>query len=61
MVTPITFLRETYDELKKVKWPTRDEIIRLTLVVIFISFAIGLYIGGIDFILTKLMGVLLLK
>ena len=61
MVTPITFLRETYDELKKVKWPTRNEIIRLTMVVIFISFAIGLYIGGIDFILTKLMGVLLLK
>lgn len=61
MVTPITFLRETYDELKKVKWPTRNEIIRLTLVVIFISFAIGLYIGGIDFILTKLMGALLLK
>ncbi len=61
MVTPITFLRETYDELKKVKWPTRNEIIRLTVVVIFISFAIGLYIGGIDFILTKLMGALLLK
>lgn len=61
MVTPITFLRETYDELQKVKWPTRNEIIRLTVVVIFISFAIGLYIGGIDFILTKLMGALLLK
>lgn len=61
MVTPITFLKQTYDELQKVKWPTRNEITRLTLVVIFISFAIGLYIGGIDFVLTKLMGALLLK
>jgi preprotein translocase subunit SecE len=61
MVTPITFLKQTYDELKKVKWPTRNEITRLTIVVIFISFAIGLYIGGIDFILTKIMGALLLK
>lgn len=61
MVTPITFLKQTYDELKKVKWPTRNEITRLTVVVIFISFAIGLYIGGIDFILTKFMSALLLK
>lgn len=59
MVTPITFLRETYDELQKVKWPSRNEIIRLTVVVLFISFAIGLYIGGIDYILTKLMSALL--
>lgn len=61
MVTPITFLKQTYDELQKVKWPTRNEIIRLTVVVLFISFAIGVYIGGIDFILTKIMSALLLK
>lgn len=61
MVTPITFLRQTYDELQQVKWPTRKEIIRLTIMVVFISFALGLYIGGIDFILTKVMSVLLLK
>lgn len=59
MVTPITFLKQTYDELQKVKWPTRNEIIRLTTVVIFISFMIGLYIGGIDYILTKIMSALL--
>ncbi|MBU4016798.1 preprotein translocase subunit SecE [Patescibacteria group bacterium] len=61
MVTPITFLKQTYDELQQVKWPTRNEIIRLTVMVIFISFALGLYIGGIDFILTKIMSALLLK
>lgn len=59
MTTPIAFLKETYDELQKVKWPTRNEITRLTIVVIFISAAISLYIGGIDFILTKIMEVLL--
>ena len=53
MITPVTFLRETYDELKKVVWPTRDEVIRLTLVVIAISIVVGLYIGGIDYIFTK--------
>jgi preprotein translocase SecE subunit len=59
MTTPITFLKQTYDELKLVKWPTRNEIIRLTSVVIFISVAIGLYIGGIDYVLTQIMGALL--
>ena len=29
MITPVTFLRETWDELKKVVWPTRNEIITL--------------------------------
>lgn len=59
MTTPITFLKQTYDELQKVKWPTRDEITRLTIIVIFISIAISLYIGALDFILTKIMEVLL--
>jgi preprotein translocase subunit SecE len=59
MTTPITFLRQTYDELRKVKWPTRDETIRLTTVVIVISLVIGLYIGGLDYLLTQLMSILL--
>ena len=59
MTTPVTFLRETYDELKKVKWPTRNEVVRLTAVVVFISVAIGLYIGGIDYILTQVLTMLI--
>lgn len=55
MTTPITFLRQTYDELRKVQWPTRNETIRLTTVVIFISLVIGAYIGAIDFMLTNLV------
>ncbi len=59
MTTPITFLRQTYDELKQVKWPTVNDVIRLTAIVIVISFAIGLYLGALDYILTQLMGALL--
>lgn len=54
MASPITFLQQTYDELKKVVWPTREELIRLTVIVIFISVVVGIYIGGIDMILTKI-------
>lgn len=55
MISPLTFLRQTQDELKKVTWPTRNEVVRLTLVVIVISVLVGLYIGGLDFIFTKML------
>ena len=51
--TPITFLKEVQDELKKVVWPTRPEVIRLTFVVIFISLIVGFFLGGIDLVLVK--------
>lgn len=54
MVSPITFLKETYDELKKVVWPTRDEVVRLTMIVIIVSLIVGVFIGIADFIFTKL-------
>lgn len=59
MISPITFLRQTYDELKLVKWPTRNEIIRLTTVVLFISLVIGVYIGALDFIFTRLVSLII--
>ncbi len=59
MVKPIGFLRETYSELKLVVWPTRKEVIRLTLIVITLSVLVGLYIGGIDFIFAKAMELIL--
>ena len=54
MINPVTFLVQTQDELKKVSWPTQQEVIRLTAAVLIVSIAVGLYIGGIDFILTSI-------
>lgn len=48
-----TIARDIADELKKVTWPTRQETIKLTGIVIAISLIIGLYIGIIDILLTK--------
>lgn len=47
-----------FGELKKVTWPTREETIRLTGVVIVISLIIGFYIGIIDFLLAHGLEVL---
>jgi preprotein translocase subunit SecE len=59
--TPVNFLKEVRDELRKVVWPSRDEIIRLTGVVILISLIVGIFLGGTDFILTKLIGLLITR
>ena len=41
-------------ELRKVTWPTPDETRNLTIVVIGISVALGLFLGGIDLLLSNL-------
>lgn len=52
---PVSFLKEVKAELAKVVWPTRQEVVKLTIIVIAVSVVIGLYIGGLDSIFTKLM------
>ena len=59
MTTPASFVRETQGELKKVIWPTRTEVLRLTFVVIAVSVIVGVFIGGLDFVFTKLLQLLL--
>lgn len=53
-VSLVQFLKETKIELKKVKWPSKDEVVRMTLIVISISAAVSLFISALDFIFTKL-------
>lgn len=43
------------EELKKVTWPSKNEVIKLSLVVIIISLIIAFYIGVLDVILAKLL------
>lgn len=54
----VTFLRESYAELKRVTWPTRKEILASTLVVIIVVGILMLFIGLFDFILSLLVRVL---
>jgi len=52
---PLTFLKEVRSEMEKVSWPSRQEAIRLTLIVIGISVVVALFIGALDFGFTKMM------
>lgn len=57
--SPVVFLKEVRAELNKVSWPTRDQVIKLTIVVVAVSFAIGIYVGGLDLIMTQLTDIIL--
>ncbi len=60
MTDPKQFLLEVRGELGKVIWPTRQEAVRLTAIVIAVSLAVGIFIGSLDLIFAKIMGGLLL-
>lgn len=59
MVSPITFVQEVISELKKVTWPTREETIKLTVVVIVISVIVGAFIGGLDSLFVKVISLII--
>ncbi len=47
-----SFLREVRLELKKVTWPSKNDIIKHTLLVIGISLVVALFLGAMDLIFT---------
>lgn len=55
----LKYLQEVRVELGKVTWPTRKEATYLTIVILAASLAVGLYIGGLDYIFTNLLGLFL--
>jgi preprotein translocase subunit SecE len=50
------YFDEVWSELKKVSWPTREQVRNLTVLVFAISFVVGLYITVLDQIFQGLLG-----
>ena len=48
------FLQGVQEELNKIVWPTREQTIRYTTLVVIVSVATGLILGGLDYLLTLL-------
>ena len=48
------FFRDTISELRKVVWPTRQETIRLTLIVLAVCIVVGIILFAIDYGFTEL-------
>ena len=49
------YLIESWSELKKVAWPTRETVIRLTILVVAVSIGVGVYIFVLDRIFNTLV------
>jgi preprotein translocase subunit SecE len=57
----LDFLTEVKLELTKVVWPTPETTLKLTVVVIIVTITVGFFIGGVDYLLTQLLGLILNK
>ena len=53
------FSAETIGELRKVSWPTRQEAIRLTEIVIIVIIVMAIILGGLDYIYSKFFALIL--
>ena len=49
------FISETRTELKKVTWPTREELKESTKVVIVSTFIVTIFVGVVDQILSRIV------
>jgi preprotein translocase SecE subunit len=50
-----SFLVSVRDELKKVTWPTRPELIKATRMVVILSLILGITIGILDWVLQLIL------
>jgi preprotein translocase subunit SecE len=49
------FVREVMAEFRKVTWPSRQELINSTVVVITVTVVVALFLGGVDIVLAKIV------
>lgn len=55
----VSFVREAWQELKKVHWPTRKETYAATVVVVIVVLFFAVYLALVDFGLTHAVQALL--
>ena len=51
----VRFLREVRDELAKVVWPSRREVVTYTIVVILTVLVVGLFVFGLDVLFSRVI------
>jgi preprotein translocase subunit SecE len=53
------FFQEVSVELRKVSWPTRQQTVSATLVVITVSFIVAFFLGIVDIVLARVVGAIM--
>jgi preprotein translocase subunit SecE len=49
------FIREVMAEFRKVTWPSREELINSTTVVIAVTVVLAFFLGGVDIVLARIV------
>jgi preprotein translocase subunit SecE len=55
----INYIKNSKQELKRVVWPTKKETFNHTLIVIGISVGVAIFLGIVDFILSKVLEIVI--
>lgn len=55
----IKYIRATMRELKQVSWPSQNQAIMYTALVIGISAVVALYVGAFDYLFSKIVSFLI--
>jgi len=55
------WVEDIISELRKVTWPTRQDTVNLTIVVVVVSLAVGFALGGIDLLFSWIIENTLLR
>ena len=57
----LNFVKDAYNEFKNVSWPSKEQTIRLTVLIIGVSLGVALFVWLIDLILKELLSTFLIK
>jgi preprotein translocase SecE subunit len=58
-VVSFRLIEEIVSELRRVTWPSREETMRLTLMVLAVAATVGIFLGLVDIAFSRLFGVIL--
>jgi len=61
MTNLIQFFREAYGELRRVSWPTFNQAVQYTILVIIISLLVAALLGVLDYSFSTMVSKFLLK
>ena len=55
----VRYLKQVKDELYQVIWPSKEETIRMTTLVIIVSVLVSIYLGSLDLLFSQMMGLII--
>ena len=50
------FIKDSRSEIKRVVWPTRPEVVQMTVIVLIMVSSLGLILWGVDSVLLRAIG-----